>query len=380
MPRWMVVCVLAAAAFGATYAITAWMGTRESEVGVADKGFQSERKESGDRSATGEGTKGGGAAEGSLARSAEADVYPPPGMVWIAGGEFWMGTEHPEMRDARPVHRVRVSGFWIDPKEVTNEQFAKFVEATGYRTVAEMAPKAEDFPGAPPENLVAGSVVFQPPAEPVALDNHLQWWTYRKGANWRHPEGPESNLTGREQQPVVHVAWRDAVAYAQWAGKRLPTEAEWEFAARGGLDRKDFVWGEEFRPSGKFMANTFQGKFPIENRAEDGFAGTAPVGKFPANRFGLYDMAGNVWEWCSDWYRPDYFTTLAKGEQPAVNPRGPEESFDPSEPGVIKRVMKGGSLLCTDQYCTRYMPGGRGKGEPDTGTSHVGFRCVRDAR
>ena len=303
----------------------------------------------------------------------------PPGMAWVPGGEFWMGSEEPRFRDAQPVHRVRVGGFWIDKTEVTNAQFAKFVEATGYVTVAEKTPRAEDFPGAPPENLVAGSIVFAPPPGPVPLDTHFRWWTYVKGANWRHPEGPGSDLKGRENHPVVHVAWPDAQAYAKWAGKRLPTEAEWEFAARGGLDRKALPWGDELRPGGKFMCNSFQGHFPDKNTNEDGFAGAAPVGSFPPNAYGLSDMAGNVWEWCSDWYRPDYYLRLLREGNVADNPKGPADSIDPAEPGVAKRVMKGGSYLCTDQYCSRYMPGGRGKGEPDTGTSHVGFRCVSDA-
>lgn len=302
----------------------------------------------------------------------------PEGMVWIPGGEFSMGSEDEMMgQDARPVHRVFVDGFWMDETEVTNEQFEAFVKATGHVTVAERVPRAEDFPGAPPENLVAGSVVFTAPAGPVPLDNHFQWWSYVKGANWRHPEGPKSSLDGRARAPVVHVAWSDAVAYATWAGKRLPTEAEWEFAARGGLDRKAYTWGDEFRPGGKFMANSFQGRFPNQNLKEDGYLLAAPVCSFPKNGFGLCDMAGNVWEWVDDWYRPDAFAVRAAAPGVARNPKGPADSFDPSEPGVKKKVHKGGSFLCTDQYCSRYMPGGRGKGEPDTGTDHVGFRCVK---
>jgi formylglycine-generating enzyme len=311
---------------------------------------------------------------GVVAQAAPPPGPAPEGMVWIPGGEFWMGSDEPEFTDARPWHRVYVDGFWMDKTEVTNEQFARFVKATGYVTIAEQTPKREDFPDAPPENLVAGSVVFTPPEHAVPLDNHYQWWAYVKGANWRHPTGPKSDLKGKEKYPVVHIAYADALAYCKWAGKRLPTEAEFEYAARGGLEKEPYVWGNEFRPGGKWMANTFQGHFPDKNTGEDGFTGTAPVGSFPANGYGLYDIAGNVWEWCRDWYRPDYYRTL-----PALarNPQGPASSFDPSEPGTKKRVHKGGSFLCTDQYCKRYEPGGRGKGEEDTGTNHLGFRCVK---
>lgn len=302
----------------------------------------------------------------------------PPGMVWIPGGEFMMGSDAPDFRDARPWHRVAVDGFWMDTTEVTNEQFEKFVAATKYITVAERVPTKEEFPDAPPENLVAGSVVFAPPDQPVRLDNHFQWWAYIKGANWRHPTGPDSDLKGREKHPVVHIAYDDAIAYCKWAGKRLPTEAEFERAARGGLEKKVYTWGDEFKPGGKWMANTFQGHFPDKNTVEDGFAGTAPVGSFPSNGYGLSDMAGNVWEWVSDWYRPDYYQSLADKGDITRNPQGPATSFDPSEPGTKKKVHKGGSYLCTDQYCKRYEPGGRGKGEPDTGTNHLGFRCVKD--
>jgi formylglycine-generating enzyme len=266
----------------------------------------------------------------------------------------------------------------MDKTEVTNAEFDRFVKATGYVTVAERKPRAEDFPTAPPENLVAGSVVFTPPDHPVALNDHFQWWNYVKGANWRHPEGPLSSIKGRENHPVVHIAYEDALAYCKWAGKRLPTEAEYEFAERGGLDRKPYAWGDEFRPNGKFMANTFQGHFPDKNTGEDGYVTTAPVASFPPNGYGLYDLSGNVWEWTSDWYRPDYYKTLADKEEVARNPQGPNDSFDPGEPGVAKKVHRGGSFLCTDQYCSRYMVGGRGKGEPDTGTNHLGFRCVKD--
>jgi formylglycine-generating enzyme required for sulfatase activity len=304
----------------------------------------------------------------------------PAGMVWIPGGEFWQGSDNPAMRDAQPRHRVQVDGFWMDRTAVTNEQFARFVDATNYVTIAERTPLAKDFPGAPPEKLVAGSVVFSPPSGPVPLENHLQWWSYVKGASWRHPEGPQSNLDGRANHPVLQVAWDDATAYCQWAGKRLPTEAEFEWAARGGLDNKKFAWGDELTPSGKWMANIWQGRFPYENSMEDGFRAVAPVGSFPANGHGLHDMAGNVWEWCADWYRFDYYAKLAAGKQPVKNPQGPADSADPSEPGVAKRVMRGGSYLCTDQYCTAYEVGARGKGAADTGTNHLGFRCVVNKR
>lgn len=313
----------------------------------------------------------------------------PEGMVWVPGGEFSMGTAEsssgtcsPEtVVDARPIIRVKVTGFWMDRTEVTNAEFAKFVEATGYKTIAEIPPTQEEFPTAPPEALVAGAVVFQPSATEVPLRNHLQWWTYVKGASWRHPEGPDSNLKGREHHPVVHITWPDAVAYAKWAGKRLPTEAEWEFAARGGLSGKTYTWGDEFRPDGKFMANTWQGRFPVKDEALDGFAGTAPVASFPANRYGLHDMAGNVWEWVSDWYRADAYPRMARSSDgaPIVNPAGPDSSWDPAEPQVPKRSQRGGSFLCTDQYCTRYMVGTRGKGDHRTPTNHTGFRCVKSA-
>lgn len=304
----------------------------------------------------------------------------PPGMVWIPGGRFWMGTDDPGMPDTRPWHRVYVDAFWMDRTDVTNAQFAAFVNATHYVTIAEVPPRQEDFPTAPKENLVAGSVVFTPPDHPVALNNQFQWWSYVKGAEWRHPEGPGSYIKDRMKHPVVQVAYDDAVAYCKWSGKRLPTEAEFEFASRGGLDRKPYDWGDEFMPGGKHMANTFQGHFPDHDTAEDGYRGTAPVGSFPANGYGLFDMSGNVWQWVSDWYRPDYYATLAASGEIAVNPRGPRSSLDPDEPGVPKRVHRGGSYLCTDQYCKRYIAGARSKGATDTGTNHLGFRCVREPR
>jgi formylglycine-generating enzyme required for sulfatase activity len=281
--------------------------------------------------------------------------------------------------DARPVHRVYVDGFWMDKTDVTNEQFARFVNATGYVTVAERKPRAEDFPDAPPENLVAGAVVFSPPDHAVPLNDHFRWWTYVKGANWRHPEGPQSNLKGREKFPVVQVAYEDASAYAKWAGKRLPTEAEWEFAARGGLAGKRYPWGDQFQPSGRWMANTFQGKFPVKDTADDGHKGVTAVAQYPANGYGLYDMAGNVWQWTSDWYRPDYYARFTLTGPVARNPQGPDTPYDPAEPTEKKRVHRGGSFLCTDQYCSRYVVGTRGKGDVSTGTNHLGFRCVKAA-
>jgi formylglycine-generating enzyme required for sulfatase activity len=314
------------------------------------------------------------------------------GMVWIPGGEFSMGTTDPTrevcggsdtMDDARPVHRVYVDGFWMDATEVTNEEFARFVAATGYVTYSERKPRAEDYPGVPADKLVAGSVVFTPPDHPVSLDNALVWWSYVPGADWRHPEGPASNLAGRDKHPVVHIAYEDAEAYAKWAGKRLPTEAEWEFAARGGHAGERYTWGNEMQPGGRWMANIWEGKFPNQNTGADGYAHTAPVGQYDANPYGLFDMAGNVWEWCSDWYRPDAYELDVKAASGGVvrNPRGPARSasFDPQEPGQAKRVQRSGSFLCTDQYCTRYMLGSRGKGAPDTGSNHLGFRCVADA-
>ena len=322
----------------------------------------------------------------TVANRSPAPSPAPEGMVFIPGGEFSMGAADPRgmpdgghegMHDARPIHRVYVDGFWMDATEVTNQQFAQFVKATRYVTVAERKPRAEDFPGAPPENLVAGSVVFTPPSQAVALDNHYQWWSYVHGANWKRPQGPKSEIKGKERYPVVHIAYEDAVAYAKWADKRLPTEAEWEFAARGGSSAKLYAWGDELHPAGKWLANTHQGRFPIEDKGEDGYRGIAPVASFPVEGYGLYDISGNVWEWTGDWYRPDYYQTLAATGGVARNPQGPDTPLDPSEPQEKKRVQRGGSFLCTDQYCTRYMVGTRGKGEVSSGSDHLGFRCVR---
>ena len=287
--------------------------------------------------------------------------------------------------DAQPIHRVAVDGFWMDTTEVTNAQFAAFVQATGYVTIAERPLDPANFPGAPRELLVPGSAVFTPPGRAVDLRNPLQWWKYVPGTSWRHPEGPStslgtgpgSHLRGREHLPVVHIAYADAEAYATWAGRRLPTEAEWEFAARGGRAGNLYAWGDQLTPGGVHQANIHQGAFPHHDEAKDGFAGVAPVASFAPNAYGLYDMAGNVWEWTSDWYRPDYYATLAASGNVAVNPRGPDGSYDPAEPGAAKRVQRGGSFLCTEQYCTRYLVGTRGKGEVSTGSNHLGFRTVR---
>jgi len=328
--------------------------------------------------------------DSTVANSASAPGTAPVGMVWIPGGEFSMGTNESYeslcsmpgvTRDALPVHRVHVDGFWMDATEVTNEQFQAFVAATGYVTVAERAPTREEFPDAPPENLVAGSTVFRPTKEAVALNDYFQWWSYVGGANWRHPLGPDSDLSGREKFPVVHVAYDDAVAYATWARKRLPSEAEWEFAARGGLSGAIYPWGDELKIDGKFRANIYEGKFPVEggDTGEDGFVGIAPVAQFGANGYGLHDVAGNVWEWCNDWYRADEYVQQALAGGVVRNPRGPDTSYDPAEPTEKKRVHRGGSFLCTDQYCTRYMVGTRGKGEVSTASNHLGFRCVMPA-
>jgi formylglycine-generating enzyme required for sulfatase activity len=293
----------------------------------------------------------------------------PEGMVWVPGGVFWMGCE--DFPDAQPIHKVYVDGFWMDKTEVTNSQFAAFVRATGHVTVVERPPDPKRHPDVRPFSLV-----FIQPQRQVdpRRENVDQWWHPVAGACWKHPEGPGSDLKGREDHPVVHICYEDAIAYARWAGKRLPTEAEWEFAARGGLDRQPFVWGEEQRPGGKYMCNHWQGDFPHQNTAADGFTGTAPVGSFPANGYGLHDMAGNVWEWCADWYQPKYLASL-----PARNPQGPDSGYDPQEPGVPKRVQRGGSFLCADNFCMRYLVGARGKGEPESTGNNIGFRCVTAA-
>ncbi len=323
----------------------------------------------------------------TIQNKAPAPANPPAGMSWIPGGEFSMGANdptalpgggHEPMEDARPIHRVYVDGFWMDKTDVTNAQFERFVKATGYLTVAERKPLAKDFPGVPAEKLLAGSLVFTPPSNPVSLDDYSQWWTYVAGADWRHPLGPRSNIAGKANYPAVQIAYEDALAYATWAGKRLPTEAEWEFAARGGLTGKPYAWGDNLRPNDKWMANTHQGHFPDHDSAADGHAGIAPVAQFPPNGFGLYDITGNVWQWTRDLYRADYYATLSSPDKVTRNPQGPDTSLDPLEPGVQKRVQRGGSFLCTAQYCSRYIVGTRGKGEVSSATNHIGFRCVKD--
>jgi formylglycine-generating enzyme required for sulfatase activity len=309
--------------------------------------------------------------------TAPAPDPAPAGMVWIPGGTFWMGCEGCEMPDALPSHLVEVDGFWMDRTPLTNTEFERFAKTTGYVTVAERTLDPADYPGVPPDKLVPGSAVFQPTSEPVPLHNPLRWWKYAPGASWKRPEGPGSSLRGRADHPVVHIAFEDAQAYARWAGKRLPTEAEFEFAARGGLDRHLYPWGNEFRPGNKPLANTWQGRFPARDEADDGYAGTSPVRAFPPNGYGLYDVGGNVWQWCADWYRPDYYSVLASAGGVAKNPQGPDTSYDPQEPGNAKRVIRGGSYLCTDQYCARYLVGSRGKSEVTSGTSNLGFRLVR---
>jgi len=303
----------------------------------------------------------------------------PEGMVWIPGGTFRMGSDSHYPEEA-PTHRVKVDGFWIDRTPVTNRQFLRFVKATGYVTFAEVKPDPKDYPGAPPNMLRAGSLVFAPPKPPVDLRDWSQWWQFRFGANWRRPYGPRSSTVGLHDHPVVHIAYRDAEAYAAWVGKELPSEAEWEFAARGGLDGAQFAWGDEFAPGGRQMANTWQGAFPHENLNTDGYGRTSPVDVFPANGYGLQDMIGNVWEWTSDWYSPGHEPEAQKSCCVPENPRGADQaaSYDPCQPEIRipRKVLKGGSHLCAPIYCRRYRPAARHPQPIDTSTSHVGFRCV----
>ncbi|MBQ0822132.1 formylglycine-generating enzyme family protein [Microvirga sp. HBU67558] len=300
-------------------------------------------------------------------------------MTWIAGGTFRMGSDRHYPEEA-PAHRVTVDGFWIDRTPVTNRQFREFIRATGHVTMAERKPNPQDYPGALPHMLKAGSLVFKSPKGPVDLRDWSQWWKFRFGANWRHPAGPGSSIAGLDDHPVVHVAYEDATAYARWAGKDLPTEAEWEFAARGGLDGAEFAWGDEFTPAGRHMANTWQGAFPAQNLASDGYERTSPVTAFPPNGYGLYDMVGNVWEWTRDWYTPKHPNDAPKACCIPENPRGgrEDESYDPCQPEIRipRKVLKGGSHLCAPNYCRRYRPAARHAQPVDTSSSHIGFRCV----
>ncbi len=352
----------------------------------------------------------------------------PQNMAWIPGGWFWMGSKDFNHPDSNPIHKVYVDAFWMDETEVTNAMWAEFVEATDYKTVAERKPDPRLFPDLPPhiiKNKAPFSLVFTPPPYPVKdLSKHLQWWQAVDGADWKHPEGPKSDIKEKKAHPVVQICWIDAVLYCNWrsqkadlqtcydlalrkgdgsfeaitlkeaaqlednqlgdltvrvpddfgkrTGFRLPTEAEWEFAARGGMNQKKFLWGDKLKPDGKCLANIWQGQFPNQNSKKDGFIKAAPVKTYPANKFGLFDMAGNVWEWCQDYYQPEYYK-----DSPEKNPKGPETGFDPLEPGIPKRVQRGGSFLCHESYCERYLTYARGKGEITSAANHIGFRCVR---
>jgi len=336
----------------------------------------------------------GGAALMARAEEQSASVSAPADMVWIPGGDFTMGTDDTNSQfNERPAHRVKLDGFFMDVTPVTNAQFRKFVEATGYVTIAERPVDWEEMkkqvapgtPKPPDELLQPGSLVFTPPDHAVDLRDMANWWTWTTGANWRHPQGPGSSNEGKDDSPVVHVAWDDAAAYAQWAGKRLPTEAEWEYAARGGSTTGTrFGWGDEFRPDDRWRCNSFTGTFPFHDTAEDGYARQSPVRAFPANGYGLFDMAGNVWQWTADFYRADAHALAVLqiaqvGGSCCVNPTGPTASFNPTRavPDSVERVTKGGSFLCHVSYCESYRPTARRGTPPDTGTEHIGFRCVK---
>lgn len=317
----------------------------------------------------------------------ESKAVSYEGMVQIPSGEFLMGASDDEGRqDEYPQHRVKINSFWMDVTEVTNAQFEKFVKATGYITTAEIKPDWDEIkkqlpPGTPKPDeslLVAASLVFTPTRTAVDLNDASQWWRWTEGASWKHPEGPKSTIKGRENYPVVHISWDDANAYAKWAGKRLPTEAEWEFASRGGLIDKKYFWGNEEPEKGKPKANIWQGKFPYLNTTKDKFVGASPVKSFSPNKYGLYDMAGNVWEWCNDWYTPDYYRE--SNGRITNNPQGPLKSYDPMEPTIPKKVVRGGSFLCNASYCKGYRVTARMKSSPDTGLGHTGFRCVADIK
>jgi formylglycine-generating enzyme len=313
------------------------------------------------------------------AQSSAADISRHAGMVWTPGGTFRMGSDDHYPEEA-PVHRVTVAPFWIDRAPVTNRDFLNFVRATRYVTFAEIPPDPSDYPGALPGMLKAGSLAFNPPKHAVDKSEWNQWWTFKFGATWKRPYGPRSSISGLHDHPVVHVAYKDALAYAKWAGKDLPTEAEWEFAARGGLDGAEFAWGNDFTSGGRQMANTWQGAFPHENLKLDGYDRTSPVTAFPPNGYGVYDMIGNVWEWTSDWYSPKHGADAPKTCCIPQNPRGGQEeaSYDPCQPyiKIPRKVLKGGSHLCAPDYCRRYRPAARHPEPVDTSASHVGFRCV----
>lgn len=309
----------------------------------------------------------------------------PPGMVWIPGGKFVMGSEGMRFpRSEQPAHEVRVTGFWMDETEVTNAQFREFVEATGYVTTAEQKPDWEELkkqvrpgtPKPPDSELVPGSMVFSPPSKPTGTEDFRRWWKYVPGACWKHPEGPGSSIEEKDDHPVVHVSWHDAAAYAKWAGKRLPTEAEWEFAARGGLTGKRYPWGNKKPTEDAPRCNIWHGVFPHKNTKPGSDQRTMPVKSFAPNAYGLYDMAGNVWEWCGDWYRPDEYARRKLAGVLSVDPTGPKASLDPVHGSAPRRVTRGGSFLCHEAYCESYRPGARRGTDPDTGMSHIGFRCV----
>ena len=330
-------------------------------------------------------------------RFASSDLEQYSGMIWIPEGTFTMGGKVADFmkewpfiarsrNDERPLHPVQLSGFWISETPVTNQEFKNFVDATGYQTTAEKAPTLEEImpllpPGTPPpsrEALIAASLVFQAPTHSVSLNNPLAWWQWRPKANWKQPEGPGSSIEDRMDHPVVHVSYFDALAYAEWKGMSLPTEAQWEYAARGGKEQMIFTWGNEPLSETSPIINTWQGKFPNKNTEADGYYGTSPVKTYAQNDYGLYDMSGNVWEWVADWYRVDTYANRAKLEETTLNPQGPKESYDPQEPHLAKRVIRGGSFLCNDAYCSGYRPAARMKNSPDTSTNHTGFRVVKN--
>jgi sulfatase modifying factor 1 len=323
--------------------------------------------------------------EKSSGLPAENNTKSPVGMVWIDGGEFTLGSKDPNAGAEFPAVTASVESFWMDETEVTNAQFEVFVKATHYVTIAERDVSWDELKNQLPPNtpkpdealLVPGSLVFTPPSQSVNLNDYSQWWSWVPGADWRHPQGPASNIIGKENYPVVQIAYEDAEAYAKWAGKRLPTEAEWEYAAQAGNNNDKFAWGNELNPSGKYMANFFQGEFPYKNTKNDGFERLAPIKSFPANKYGLYDVIGNAWEWTSDFYRPDTYVTYKKAGMSCHNPKGPGDSYDPTDPYATKRVIKGGSFLCSEQYCSSYRPNARMATSLDSGQEHLGFRCVK---